>query len=116
LALGIPRERLFAMQGPCSRALNETLWKDWQIDCVVTKESGVAGGFVAKAQAAYSLGIPLIVVSRPRLNYPDVANDFDIVIDWLQKLPEGRARMIDDMSLGWSEAEPQEMHKKPTQP
>src|SRR6516162_6340936 len=88
LALGIPRERLFAIQGPCSRELNEVLWKDWQIDCVVTKESGAAGGFVAKAEAADALGIPLIVVSRPRLNYPDVANDFDIVIDWLQKLPE----------------------------
>jgi len=87
LALGIPRARLIAIQGPCSRELNETLWKDWQIDCVVTKESGAPGGFSAKADAAYSLGIPLIVVSRPRLNYPDVANDFDVVIDWLQKLP-----------------------------
>jgi precorrin-3B C17-methyltransferase len=87
LSLGIPRARLFAIQGPCSRELNETLWKDWQIDCVVTKESGTPGGFGAKADAAYSLGIPLIVVSRPRLNYPDVANDFDMVIDWLQKLP-----------------------------
>jgi cobalt-factor III methyltransferase len=89
LALGVPRAQLFAIQGPCSRELNETLWKDWQIDCVVTKESGAAGGFSAKADAAYSLGIPLIVVSRPRLNYPDVADDFDIVIDWLQKLPLG---------------------------
>jgi precorrin-3B C17-methyltransferase len=87
LAHGIPRERLFAMQGPCSRELNEVLWKDWQIDCVVTKESGAAGGFVAKAEAADALGIPLIVVRRPCLNYPDVTTDFDRVIDWLQKLP-----------------------------
>src|SRR5262249_35717743 len=74
LALGIPRERLFAMQGPCSRELNEVLWKDWQIDCVVTKESGAAGGFGAKAEAARSLGISLLVVNRPRMNYPAAAN------------------------------------------
>jgi precorrin-6x reductase len=86
LALGIPRERLFAMQGPCSRELNEVLWKDWQIDCVVTKESGAAGGFGAKAEAACSLGILLIVINRPHMNYPVVANDFDLVIDWSQKL------------------------------
>jgi cobalt-factor III methyltransferase len=87
LALGILRARIFAMQGPCSRELNETLWKDWQIDCVVTKESGEAGGFRAKADAAHSLGIPLIVVNRPHLNYPDVANDFDSIVDRLEQLP-----------------------------
>ena len=86
LALGIPRGRLFAVQGPCSREHNEVLWKDWQIDCVVTKESGAAGGFGAKAEAARSLGISLIVVKRPRMNYPAVANDFDSIIDRLQKL------------------------------
>src|ERR1700751_5412507 len=85
VALGIPRERLFALQGPCSRELNEVLWKDWQIDCVVTKESGAAGGFGAKAEAARSLGISLIVINRPHMNYPAAASDFDLVIDWLQK-------------------------------
>jgi precorrin-6x reductase len=87
LSLGVPRARLLAIQGPCSRELNETLWKDWQIDCVVTKESGAPGGFSAKADAAYSLGIPLIVINRPRLNYPEVANDFDLIIGQLQKHP-----------------------------
>jgi precorrin-6x reductase len=86
LSLGISRARIFAMQGPCSRELNETLWKDWQIDCVVTKESGEAGGFGAKADAAHSLGIPLIVVNRPHLNYPDVADDFDSIVDRLAAL------------------------------
>jgi precorrin-3B C17-methyltransferase len=92
LSLGIPRARVFAMQGPCSRELNETLWKDWKIDCVVTKASGAPGGFSAKADAAHSLSIPLIVINRPRLNYPQVATDFDLVIDWLQKLSAARQR------------------------
>jgi precorrin-6x reductase len=87
LSLGIPRAQVFAMQGPFSRELNETLWKEWKIDCVVTKESGAAGGFTAKADAACSLGIPLVVINRPRLNYPDLTDDFDAVIDWLRKVP-----------------------------
>jgi cobalt-factor III methyltransferase len=87
LSLGLPRERIFAMQGPCSRELNEALWKDWEIDCVITKESGAPGGFSAKATAAHSLGIPLIVVNRPRLDYPAVAKDLDSVMNWLQRFP-----------------------------
>jgi hypothetical protein len=62
------------------------LWKNWRIDCVVTKESGEVGGFLAKAEAAYSLGIPLIVVERPQVDYPIVAYDFETIVDQLQQL------------------------------
>jgi cobalt-factor III methyltransferase len=89
MALEVPRSRLIAMQGPCSKELNEVLWKDWQIDCVVTKESGAAGGFSAKAEATCLLGIPLIVIDRPRINYPFVAHDFDSIIDRLRALQTG---------------------------
>jgi cobalt-factor III methyltransferase len=89
LALEVPRSRLIAMQGPCSKELNEVLWKGWQIDCVVTKESGAAGGFSAKAEAACLLGIPLIVISRPRINYPFVAHDFVSIVDRLRELKPG---------------------------
>lgn len=73
--LGIPRSRICAMQGPFSESFNEALWRDWAIDCVVTKDSGEAGGFAAKAAAADRLGIPLVVVDRPRLSYPRVVSD-----------------------------------------
>ena len=86
LALGIPRNQLLTIQGPCSRELNEILWKDWQIDCVVTKESGAAGGFRAKAEAAWSLGIALVVVNRPPMEYPAVTSDADSIIEQLGKL------------------------------
>ncbi|WP_432239086.1 precorrin-3B C(17)-methyltransferase [Herbaspirillum robiniae] len=79
LELGVPRANLCAMQGPFSQGFNEALWRDWGIDCVVTKDSGEAGGYRAKAQAARALGIPLITVRRPALDYPQVANDLDAV-------------------------------------
>ncbi|EEG08502.1 precorrin-3B C(17)-methyltransferase [Pseudogulbenkiania ferrooxidans] len=84
---GIPRAHLVAMQGPFSQAANETLWRDWGIDCVVTKDSGDAGGYRAKADAAAALGIPLIVVDRPRVDYPALASDFAAVLAALQELP-----------------------------
>jgi precorrin-3B C17-methyltransferase len=74
------------MQGPFSKEFNEVLWKNWRIDCVVTKESGEVGGFLAKSEAAYSLGIPLIVVERPPIDYPIAANDFATLVGQLQQL------------------------------
>jgi precorrin-3B C17-methyltransferase len=86
LAAGISRTQLCAMQGPFSRAFNEALWRDWQIDCVVTKDSGDAGGFTAKAEAAAALGIPLISVERPAIQYPVMLDDFSAVIQHLSQL------------------------------
>jgi precorrin-6x reductase len=83
LHLGIPRAHLCAMQGPFSKEFNETLWRRWNIDCVVTKDSGEAGGFLAKANAAQSMGATLIAVERPRMDYPVVARDFQTVIQYL---------------------------------
>lgn len=82
--LGIPRANLCVMQGPFSQAFNEALWRDWGIDCVVTKESGDAGGYNAKVAAAAALGIPLIVVERPKVDYPTVASDFATVLEKLK--------------------------------
>jgi precorrin-3B C17-methyltransferase len=83
LSLGVPRGNVCAMQGPFSREFNEALWRSWGVDCVVTKDSGEAGGFVAKAEAAEALGIALVVVERPPMKYPAVANDFQSVTELL---------------------------------
>lgn len=83
LELGVPRANLCAMQGPFSQGFNEALWRDWGIDCVVTKESGEAGGYRAKQDAARALGIPLLTVRRPPLDYPALACSVDAVQAWL---------------------------------
>jgi precorrin-3B C17-methyltransferase len=86
LALGVPRERICAMQGPFSSAFNSALWRDWGIDCVVTKDSGSPGGYRAKADTARMLGIALIVVARPQLSYPRLATSNDDVLRQLRTL------------------------------
>jgi precorrin-6x reductase len=83
--LGVPRSQICAMQGPFSPAFNTALWQDWQIDCVVTKDSGEAGGFDAKAAAAAALGIPLLVIERPQVAYPAVVASFDAVLEHLNR-------------------------------
>ena len=82
--LGVPRSHICAMQGPFSQAFNEALWLDWAIDCVVTKDSGDAGGYQAKVAATQSLNIPLLVVQRPKLSYPLVTSVFDDVLQYAQ--------------------------------
>jgi precorrin-3B C17-methyltransferase len=83
LELGVPRDHILAMQGPFSQGFNTALWRDQRIDCVVTKDSGEAGGFPAKARAAAALEIPLLVIRRPRLEYPRVAHSFGAVLEAL---------------------------------
>jgi len=75
------------MQGPFSEEFNAALWRDQRIDCVVTKDSGETGGFCAKARAAATLKIPLLVVKRPSINYPRIAETFAAVGDFLHSLP-----------------------------
>ena len=65
LALGIPASRICAALGPFSREWNVAQWRMWGIGAVVTKDSGDAGGFTDKLEAARELGVPLIVVARP---------------------------------------------------
>jgi len=84
LKAGIPRSHICAMQGPFSADFNLALWSAWRVDCVVTKESGEAGGFHLKAEAADKLGIPFIVVRRPQYSYPVVVSDFTALADLLE--------------------------------
>ena len=70
IALGIARERILAMQGPFTAEFNRALWRAQRIDCVVTKDSGDTGGYGEKQSAAGELGIALLVIRRPHVDYP----------------------------------------------
>ncbi|HTD16653.1 MAG TPA: precorrin-3B C(17)-methyltransferase [Chthoniobacterales bacterium] len=85
LDAGISRSHICAMQGPFSTEFNMALWSAWKVDCVVTKESGEAGGFSFKAEAASKLGIPFVVVKRPQLSYPVITSDFNSVAKLLEQ-------------------------------
>ncbi|MCK9395878.1 MAG: precorrin-3B C(17)-methyltransferase [Methylobacter sp.] len=82
--LGVPRSHICAMQGPFSEAFNTALWRDLKIDCIITKDSGDAGGYQAKVAATQALNIPLLVIKRPKLEYPFITSTFDAVLRQLQ--------------------------------
>lgn len=62
---GIPHRNIIAVQGPFSEELNRAVLKDYQIDLMITKDSGSAGGFAEKINAARGCGVSIIVISRP---------------------------------------------------
>lgn len=64
---GLPPSQIVAMQGPFSRELNRALFRFYQAEVVVTKESGPQGGVEAKIAAAGDLHLPLVLVERPAL-------------------------------------------------
>lgn len=79
-AAGFSGDRLIAIRPPVSRELEKALWQQWQISLVITKASGMAGGELTKRSVAAELGVPLIVISRPRLPYPQVTSDLTEVL------------------------------------
>lgn len=64
--LGIEGKHLLCMQGPFSREMNVALIHQFDIQWLVTKESGRAGGFLEKYQAAKDTGCKMIVIGRPK--------------------------------------------------
>jgi len=64
---GLAGRQIAAMQGPFSKEMNVALLRQYDIQYMVTKESGVTGGFAEKAAAAEELGICLYVIGNPEL-------------------------------------------------
>ena len=62
---GIVGKQILALQGPFSTQMNEAMFRQYQIRCLVTKESGNAGGYQEKLDAAQNLGIPVFVIGCP---------------------------------------------------
>lgn len=62
---GIPGARIIAMQGPFSREMNLALIKQYNIETLVTKESGRTGGLTEKLEAAAECGIETLLIGNP---------------------------------------------------
>lgn len=65
LKAGLPRERIVTGRGPFSVEENSALIRRFNVGVVVTKDSGIPGGFPAKREAARLENCLLVVVGRP---------------------------------------------------
>lgn len=64
-SLGYPTDRIIAMQGPFSREMNIALLRQTGARFLVTKDSGAAGGFQEKLEAAREVGVTVVLIARP---------------------------------------------------
>lgn len=83
-SLGIPPGQIIAMKGPFSLEINRAVFRQYQVDLVLSKESGAAGGFTEKYLAARELAIPLVVWSRPQMHYPRVFSSTAELLDYIK--------------------------------
>jgi precorrin-6A/cobalt-precorrin-6A reductase len=84
-AAGFSSDRLIALRPPISLELEKALWQQWQISMVVTKASGVAGGEDVKRQLAAELGIKLVLIERPAIDYPQQTNQIEVALAFCKR-------------------------------
>ncbi|XZF77619.1 precorrin-6A reductase [Bacillus sp. AL-1R] len=85
--LGLPQKNIIAMQGPFSKEFDKALYKQYGVTLMVTKESGKVGSVDEKVEAAKELGIKVILIGRPKLNYGTVyANFIDVIAELNKKI------------------------------
>lgn len=79
---GFTSDRLIAIRPPIDVDLEKALWQKWNISLVISKASGQAGGEEIKQIVAQILGVSLIIIARPKINYPQQTNDLHDVLNF----------------------------------
>ena len=62
---GIEGKHLIGMQGPFSKEMNAAMLRQYDCTYLVTKDTGKAGGFQEKMEAALECGVIPVVIGRP---------------------------------------------------
>ena len=65
LEAGFPAKHIICMQGPFSADLNEAMFRACGAQILLTKDTGSAGGFPEKIEAARRCGMKVLVIRRP---------------------------------------------------
>jgi len=83
-AMGLTPRQLIAMQGPFSKELNLAFFKESKADVVITKNSGTIGGTDTKLMAAKELGLPVVIIDRPKIAYKNLAHTYQEVLRFIK--------------------------------
>lgn len=76
-------KNIIAIQGPFSKEFEEEMLKFYKTTVLLTKDSGEAGGVLEKVEVCKKLGIKCLIVSRPKIDYPNIFHNIE---DLLRKL------------------------------
>ncbi|HEY9824256.1 MAG TPA: cobalt-precorrin-6A reductase, partial [Stenomitos sp.] len=82
--LPLPPGEILLARGPFSVEQERTLLLDYQIDVVVSKNSGGPDTY-AKVEAARALHIPIVMVQRPVMPPGDAVPDATTAVQWLMQ-------------------------------
>lgn len=79
-ALGLPPGQILGMQGPFSTEFNRATLKEFNIESLVTKDSGLTGGVREKILGALETKVQIIIIERPGVVYPRVFSDMEALM------------------------------------
>jgi precorrin-6A/cobalt-precorrin-6A reductase len=80
--LAVPNAAYITARGPFTEVEDLALLKEHAIDVIVSKNSGGPASY-AKIAAARSLGIEVVMITRPKLPEMPSVDTVDAVMDWL---------------------------------
>jgi precorrin-6A/cobalt-precorrin-6A reductase len=88
---GLTAGNIIAIKGPFSVEMNIEMLKHCKASVLVTKESGETGGTCEKLEAAKKLGVTVIIVDRPEIDYERKVSKVEEIIEFVkQKTYVGR--------------------------
>lgn len=105
--LGLEGKQICAMQGPFSEEMNRALLQQTKAAWLVTKDTGITGGFPEKVRAARSLGVRLVIIRRPEesgLDYESVLQVLEAVLE--QKIEDNELKGMKNVGLENKTTEP----------
>ncbi len=76
-------KNIIAIQGPFSKEFEEEMLKFYKASVLLTKDSGEAGGLSEKLEVCKKLGIKCLIVSRPKIDYPNVLEDIEEILKYV---------------------------------
>lgn len=80
---GLMADNIIAMKGPFTSDINKSLYQFYNADTLITKESGKAGGFMEKIYPAIELSMNVIIIGRPRVDYPNLVSSKEELVELL---------------------------------
>ncbi|MDP5274173.1 precorrin-6A reductase [Chengkuizengella axinellae] len=89
--LGIQQKNIIAMQGPFSKELNKALYEFYNVNVMITKESGKVGAVDEKVESALGMGIETIMISRPKIQYGTKFSDHEQILNYINKSTFGES-------------------------
>ncbi len=93
---GIKGKQIIAMQGPFTAEMNEAMIHQFGISCLVTKQSGMSGGYAEKLKAAKKAEIPVFVIGHKK---QDTGDSFREILSKLELICGKKIQINGEMQI-----------------